>query len=638
MEKVRQWAATFWKKLRATSPILAFFLISFAIVVPLFGLFSAIVVSVFTTLFQFRYKRSNTPRDFLRFFLISQGLCLLAHLSATHLTACILLNLLVPFLLVFVQTSQFNPKGYFGYGMMFVFLEIMPPSPGEFPMEMAAMAFQAGLLVVGLLLYGRFAPKPPAQADVVQQALGAFTRCLLQMADGKADRALQRQMYEQEQSFHTLSYQNHKLMSVRTRRAQLYDMFAVLFQRASYLISDLSWQSGITPAEQEALRSLAALLTRVQQEVSEQDNTPLIAAARQLLDETALPDGRTRIFFRSFLHMLILILQQMSEQTPPQSAWRRINWHEFWRHIRHRASLESFEMRFALRCSIVLTISCTASYLISVTHSYWFPLNAFLLLQPDYEESKHRMKTRPIGTVLGCLLVFLAMPLLPNLATQLAFALVILCLMYCSTPGTWYQAVFSTGYALIMASMTIDSTVAMELRVVYLLLAVALVFVVNRFFFPTRRPMQYRFNLRMLLKLQRAYWNTIRQSLHEPVEVSEFSDLLTYFHMIYGKAAAYVDNPVREMDRDLARQLLLILWQLMSELEQVAFLIQAGEVRPEEYGQLEQIAQAARRQLVPDAELLSSLPAPDGFASQDLRYLLERYRKNLLRLSALWPA
>ena len=155
--------------------------------------------------------------------------------------------------------------------------------------------------------------------------------------------------------------------------------------------------------------------------------------------------------------------------------------------MRTRFSLESFETRVAMRVSAVMTISCIISYVLPVTHSYWIPLNAFLLIQPSCEESSYRMKTRPIGTLIGCCIEFLVHPFLPGVAGQLIFALVMISLMYCSTPGTWYHPIFSTCYALTLAGMTMNETTAITLRILFLMCAVLVVFVVNRFFFPVRR-------------------------------------------------------------------------------------------------------------------------------------------------------
>ena len=57
-------------------------------------------------------------------------MALLSFFMSLSLPLCILLNLIVPFLLVFLQTSQFNQLGYFANAMCFVFLQLRACWPG----------------------------------------------------------------------------------------------------------------------------------------------------------------------------------------------------------------------------------------------------------------------------------------------------------------------------------------------------------------------------------------------------------------------------------------------------------------------------------------------------------------------------
>ena len=85
--------------------------------------------------------------------------------------------------------------------------------------------------------------------------------------------------------------------------------------------------------------------------------------------------------------------------------------------------------------------------------------------------------------------------------------------MYCAAPGTWYQPIFSTCYALTLTSMTLNETTAIQLRLLYLCAAVLIVFIVNRFFFPIRRDKLFQYNLRSLLQLHDSYWEMIQKEL-----------------------------------------------------------------------------------------------------------------------------
>ena len=150
------------------------------------------------------------------------------------------------------------------------------------------------------------------------------------------------------------------------------------------------------------------------------------------------------------------------------------------------------------------------------------------------------MVTRPVGTAIGCLLVHLVYPYLPGLPGVFVFSLAMIALMYCCTPGTWVHPIFSISFVLTMATLTVEKTEAIQLRLLYLAMAVALVLVVNRFLLPSRRDQQFTRNLRSLFYLQSVYWGVVGRSLREPVDPALFSKLLSQFHMVHHEASAYI--------------------------------------------------------------------------------------------------
>lgn len=260
------------------------------------------------------------------------------------------------------------------------------------------------------------------------------------------------------------------------------------------------------------MHTLAQLVRRLEQAHTPEARQCLAQEIQTLLQHTKLPQGRLRIFYRSVLHTLLLLCR---EEFKPHwgTLLQQVSWSRIWENLRQRLSLSRFELRFALRLAVVMTISCTIRYLWEFEHTYWFPLHAFLLLQPSYEESAHRMVTRPVGTAIGCLLVHLVYPYLPGLPGVFLFSSVMISLMYCCTPGTWVHPIFSTAFALTMATLTVRETDAIGLRLLYLAMAVVLVLVVNRFLLPNRREPQFRRNLQELFRLQSTYWAVIRRSL-----------------------------------------------------------------------------------------------------------------------------
>ena len=155
-EKLKKSAATFRKNFLDVWPVILFFILLFSAMVGIFGLRYAVIVSAFTTNFKIRRKHEVTGSYFLRLIFNSFLLCLLAYAASLHLIACIAINLIVPFLLILIHSSQFSPKGYFAYTMLFVFLELRPPDAAHIPQEFAALSLGLAFLIVGCLCTGRF--------------------------------------------------------------------------------------------------------------------------------------------------------------------------------------------------------------------------------------------------------------------------------------------------------------------------------------------------------------------------------------------------------------------------------------------------------------------------------------------------
>ena len=281
------------------------------------------------------------------------------------------------------------------------------------------------------------------------------------------------------------------------------------------------------------------------------------------------------------------------------SGRKRINWKNIGHEIAIRFTNESFEMRFALRLAIVMALSGIANYLIPMTHSYWIPLNAFLLLQPSSEDSSYHMRTNPLGTFIGCLTEYLIYPFLPGVGGEITFALVMISLMYCSIPGTWYHPAFHTCYTLTLALMTLGETTAISLRLLYLAIAFLIVFIVNRFFFPIRQSSQFRYSIKALFKLHNSYWNIIRRGLISETDLSVSTDILTDFHMYYEDAATYIrKHPDDESHKELENAL-IILWHMFAELEQIHYLVRIKSIQSNETEQIIHLITAIQKDFYP---------------------------------------
>lgn len=231
--------------------------------------------------------------------------------------------------------------------------------------------------------------------------------------------------------------------------------------------------------------------------------TALEERGDELLGEAGEGEDELHISVRNFLHPFLILLGKFDEGERDEAG-------ASWPMPRHQRPLgkllyqmrpDGFETRFALRMSAVLTISFLFVHISGADHAYWLPLNAFLLLRPMYEDSRYRMLTRFLGTAGGCIIMSLLFPVLPGMQGHFGLAALMVICMYTATPGTCVHAVCVTCFALSMVTLAMGEETAIELRMVYVMGAVFLVLVINRFFFPTSMGQQFRYNLTVVFHI-----------------------------------------------------------------------------------------------------------------------------------------
>ncbi len=446
-------AESVWKKFLQALPVIAFFLILFYSVIYLFGMQYTMIVSLVTVVFQVNYKKRNIPAGALTKLLVQQIFLLcLAYTATWNIILSLLLNLVVPFWLIFTKASQFNQLGYFSTLMTFTFMQFIPAGRSGFITQFEAMVFCCIFVFITIRLY-----------------------------------------------------QYIKLLTEAEKENDIFH------------------------------RHIAN-------------------------------------FFRMFL--FILHQSEIKDRGILSEQWEVPPKHRFREKILARFRPDTFEMRFALRMSVVLMAGMTFNLLSKDSHSYWFVMNAFLLLRPMYEDSNYRMRTRFLGTAAGCVIVALILPFCNTMSSHLILAGIMVTCMYTATPGTIIHALFVTCFALSMTTLAIGETMAVFLRMAYIVSAVLFVLVINRFFFPTSLVSQVRYNLQLLFHMHHMYLRMLEDSLTNQLDYWRICDAQIQYHT----ALAQIRNDLPkvekdEKDRSYYNRILNITWCMASEIQQMFFQI-----------------------------------------------------------------
>lgn len=575
MSAVMREAENTWRKFIQALPVIIFFLILFYSVVYFFGMQHVMLASLVTVVFQVNYKKHPPARTLL--FLIYQQFALeiLAFLATLNLPFCIFLNLVIPFWMIYTKASQFNQLGYFSGLMTFTFLQLMPVGWEGIIPQMKAMAYCLCYFFVITLVYSR-THKAVLEEHMEKRGLLLLAQVLEQTVKGQDTGQEVSELFQIQRALYKEAYQKRGRRHVVTAEGKIRYMFALLFQRCVYFVS--SQYREFFPEDENA-REFALRIAEYMREAGNfdlwnEDTRILRLKGRKMLRETK---GRKEEFYHSaenFLKMFLLILSQMhlEDYKRLDEQWKIPLIQRLKERFLYRMKLDAFEMRFALRMSIILIITMVYTMVSQADHGYWLAMNAFLLLRPMYEESRYRMKTRFIGTAAGCVLMIFLLSFCHGNASHFLLAGVMVAGMYTVTPGTKIHAVFVTCFALSMTTLAMRESLALWLRMGYVAAAVLLVLVVNQFFFPTSLGTQFRYNWKMIFHMHHMYLRLLENALTHSLDYWRVCEAQIQYSMVYDQLEQYIPKLSQE-EQPTYRRILGICWRMVSEMEQMLFLV-----------------------------------------------------------------
>lgn len=564
-------------KFMTALPILIFFMFLFYSIVLIFGISHVIMVSAITSMFKINFRRALSIKQLLLFIGTQFLLAFLGFFATLNLPLCLLLNLTVPFLLVFLQSSQFNQLGYFASAMFFVFLQLKAVAFNGLPMQMSAVAYGLGVLAAALLLCSFHNRK----ADSFVLAKKGLLTLAEALREGCSPAAAEKENSAQKmfpilRELYKEAHKSRGLKNLVNPEGRIQYMFALLFQRSAYFLTSPYQLPKLADVRcRQVLLHLARYMEFAGTDgFGPETLSSLNKHGKELLDELKGREEAPCVFSRNFLNLFLLILEnvELLEQGMAPPCWKVPSYHHPVKKLLCRLKTDTFETRFALRLSIVLTIGFTYNVLAQANHGYWLALNSFFLLRPMYEDSTFRIKSRFIGTIAGCFLLQLLLPLFRGTPGHLLLATIMAAGLYMEVPGTWKQALFSTCFALTLTTMALPQHLAMGLRLLYVAFAILLVLVINRFFFPTSLKSQFQYNLNQLFHMHHVYLRLLFDSITAPLDYSLICDTQIHYHLIHDQILEYLKEPNRK-DADFIKELLRISWHMISEAEQMMFLI-----------------------------------------------------------------
>ena len=575
-DKGKQSLALFGSLVKQKFPTICFFLFLFYSILFLFGTPYIMIGMIATIHFQLNYKKNRTLKELFVFIITQVALVVFAFCATRNLFLCIILNIFVPCFFIFLKSSQFTPLGYLAYLMTFTFLQLTPVSISGFITQLLAMMYSLSLFIIVIVVsnhkYGNlsdsFQPK--------RQGTWLFTYFVTQLLDDPNTTIDLAPLQQIQHSLYEKAYETRNYHRIVSREGQEHYLFALLFQRFIYFLSFLQRNhSMIVATNREFLQNTVAYMEQLNLNNWKYDED-LYQQGKSLYEQAK--KGGSNCFFQleMILRTTLLILEENSLKEKKHSSMKVPFLLRLKEYITHQLHPNSFEFRFSLRMSAILVIGMSYNLLTKNTRSYWLVLNMFLLLRPMYEESNTRMKNRFIGTTIGCIITCILFPFIPNGHFLIFIGSFLATLTFLPIPGTIIHTIFTTSFAIIMSSMAINGVLAAELRLLYTCIAIVIVLIINRFFFPTSSSQQFQYNIQYLFRIQKTYLELLEESMFHPIEYWKIGNGQMQYQLVYGQVKNFLKQSSTNTmfySKETYEAMFHILWDMFVEMEQMLYAI-----------------------------------------------------------------
>lgn len=449
----------------------------------------------------------------------------------------LIIDFVATIILTYLLTDEYNPSSYFPYLMAFVFLQLFPAGYNEIPIRLLAIVYSYVIIFIALKI---FAPKM------------VTSKIRLLIREGYTNIAKQTELLSKGNFSEVEDFQ-FKLFDICKELNRLiysggknkYYPFIIFFQHINNILGDLYDLRYITNSNKDYLKNLSNLFSNIHN-LCENNKQDLISdEVLNFLNNNKFEDKDLNHYFTFILDYLVKgsikvynekdsIIKTYFDFRENKEYFKNLNKYKF--------SLNEFKLRFSLRMGILLSVTFSFVRWSGLEKSYWIPMTVFLLTLPFYEDSKKRVKERFFGTLIGIVLASILFSIFRTHELHMLILIVSTFLMYSFIADYGIMTIYITCYALAISTLTIGSTEAILLRILYTIAALLIVLFANRFIFRTKNYIELKNMIDRLIVLDEEMIKEFKNILNNDINREKLQLLVYSSYLVSGKLQMH-NNP-----------------------------------------------------------------------------------------------
>lgn len=441
------------------------------------------------------------------------AMAILATISAFNIYTSTILNFIVPFFLIMLFSDELSPGKYMSYGLFFVIMQSkFPSTPDMIPTRILATIYGLAVLFVFKLIMKKLSKKEKYE-PLLKKVFSALSEKITLLVNGEIDKIQHKDVDNITDSLNRMLYTDiaSKTGILNNREEVIFQTGIALDGIDKIIEKIIERQNELTNNDREYLIKFNELISEIGENYDNIKDNELIKRIAEFVNKYNFSDEIINNDFNYILTKIENILIKCNSNEEKEIA----NIYGFklkFIKLKRSFTTDSCFFRFAIKVSIILCAGFTISHFIPLPNGYWLPCTAFALMQPYYENTKQKMSTYFLGTIIGAILFILIFQYVPS-TLKIILITLILTLMF-SLPSDILRNSISCQLALVAGSAEAFTKIQfLEVRIAWVCFGILLAFIIDKFILHTKKFDGVRNDIDGLLYKDRMLIKDLRNSL-----------------------------------------------------------------------------------------------------------------------------
>lgn len=512
--------------------------------------------------------------------LVVGGLACFASMNAI---ASIFLNFLVPFALITLFSDDFSPRGYFIYGLFFLLMQTIPiHTIQEIPNILFAMGYGIAILLVYNIILSLFT-KEETDKKLLKTGFGIVIKRLEALSKQQIEPDQKSPLFEITNKLTAMLYSNMTQKVGVLSNQEVSDFQGVLFldridlmiKRASKMYAELQ------PKDFTYMEALSQLLQHVMENYQVKNKEILMADITTFMQEHHMEHSGLEEDVIQALKKLQHTLSHLTKKTTYRTTLKDIVRIRYL-NIKNNLSLDTCQMRFAIRVALVEGIGFFIAHLIPFSRAYWLPMTSYSIMLPFHEETKEKRRTNIAGIIIGAIAFMLIFQFISTSGIGSFAFMAIAFLLLFSLSNDILRTVIGSQLALVMTYPMYTKTETLLMRIALVFGSVAICWLADRFVYHTDNFNGLMNKISLLLRTDKLILVELKKSVQGDKNTRYLNELLLESYLIEDGIALH-EKVQNQYDGTYMKDTLLEFNKnFIIEAEQLINILKRSETEQEE--------------------------------------------------------